>query len=532
MGKRVEKALRGGAPTSASSRAGDDCSTPEPYTCTGNFSDDFTELWQRAGLDKDFIPVVRPRGKRPGTPTVDDAKTTAEEEHSEPAEEEPLPTSYTLVDNLFIKRPSIQVEFDVEETKQLQINHAKEIFIRSWRLEEKVVNVLKQCGLDRLQCINLWNVGLTEHALKSLAGFLPNLTNLKTLVLDGNPLPETEPYHYLIAEDSTLQHLSLRNNKITDIGAKQISQCLGQNGSQNRCLTTLNLSYNHIADEGAKHLAQGLRMNRVLLSLSLASNHISDPGCTALCGVLQRFPLTHEEVVQRRKLMSQQGYFGRGSSAPGSRRGDSKDRPGSNRSGSQMAARASRGSSKKKDGKKGEVADKTAKKDERGKKGELNKIASKLSVTSEAPKGGKGKKSGGAKEGGKRLATQNNATEVDASDLPEFVHPLLDPNTEHTEGKVFVPGCMTLVNLNLSRNRIGAVGMKSMLTAIQYQVTRRRMLLDSPVAPGLLKVFLQKNLVPDEHPIYVAIQDTMLTRDPTYKPEEKSPEEDAQSVVG
>ena len=49
-------------------------------------------------------------------------------------------------------------------------------------------------------------------------------------------------------------------------------------------------------------------MNRSLLSLSLASNQITDEGCKILAGVLQRFPLTHEEVVQRRKLLSQHGY--------------------------------------------------------------------------------------------------------------------------------------------------------------------------------------------------------------------------------
>ena len=48
-------------------------------------------------------------------------------------------------------------------------------------------------------------------------------------------------------------------------------------------------------------------MNRTLLSLSLASNLISDVGCLALAKVLQRFALSHEEVVLRRKLIAQHG---------------------------------------------------------------------------------------------------------------------------------------------------------------------------------------------------------------------------------
>uniref|UniRef100_H2YK80 Leucine-rich repeat-containing protein 71 n=1 Tax=Ciona savignyi TaxID=51511 RepID=H2YK80_CIOSA len=350
MGKRVEKALKGG-PTSASSRAGDDCSTPEPYTCTGNFADDFAELWQRAGLDKDHVPVVKPRAKRPATPTVEESKQSPEEEEVEKTDEELPPSTYTAVDNLNIYRPSIHVEFDVEETKQMQINHAKELFIRSWKIEEKVVGILKLCILERLQCINLWNVGLTKNTLKSLSSMLPSLSSIKTLILDGNPIPGSEPYYLLISDDSPIQNLSLRNNKITDVGAELLGKALGTTYTQNKSLLTLNLSFNHISDAGAKHLAQGLRMNRVLLSLCLASNDISDEGCQALCSPLQRFALTHEEVVQRRKLMSQGGF--RGGSALGTRRSDSKDRPSSNRSGSQM--RASRGSSKKKtEGKKEE----------------------------------------------------------------------------------------------------------------------------------------------------------------------------------
>ena len=41
----------------------------------------------------------------------------------------------------------------MEETKQLTINHAKEMFIRSWKLDDKIINVMQLCSLDRLQCI-------------------------------------------------------------------------------------------------------------------------------------------------------------------------------------------------------------------------------------------------------------------------------------------------------------------------------------------------------------------------------------------
>ena len=45
-------------------------------------------------------------------------------------------------------------------------------------------------------------------------------------------------------------------------------------------------------------------MNRNLLSLSLAGNQVSDAGAKRLAEVLSRFPLSHEEVVERRKMLS------------------------------------------------------------------------------------------------------------------------------------------------------------------------------------------------------------------------------------
>lgn len=53
-------------------------------------------------------------------------------------------------------------------------------------------------------------------------------------------------------------------------------------------------------------------MNRTLMTLSLASNKISDKGAQAFSDVLQWFTLTHDEVVQRRKL--QQVLYDRGNS--------------------------------------------------------------------------------------------------------------------------------------------------------------------------------------------------------------------------
>lgn len=92
-------------------------------------------------------------------------------------------------------------------------------------------------------------------------------------------------------------------------------------------------------------------MNRTLLSLTLAQNHISDIGAKELAQTIKCFPLSHEEVVERRKLKSEKGGGSDGGkSPPPSRRADSKDRPGSHRSSSHLGKDKRDKSSKKKVG--------------------------------------------------------------------------------------------------------------------------------------------------------------------------------------
>lgn len=113
-----------------------------------------------------------------------------------------------------------------------------------------------------------------------------------------------------------LSHLSLRNNGLGDEAARLLGLSLSTLGSSNRSLVSLVLSFNHISDLGAGHIAQvgamgwarggpavcvppplplsafsvrlipkGLRWNRSLLSLSLAHNDIGDEGALRLAQV-------------------------------------------------------------------------------------------------------------------------------------------------------------------------------------------------------------------------------------------------------
>lgn len=180
-----------------------------------------------------------------------------------------------------------------------------EILIRAWKIERSTLDIFAQSfpTLERLATLHFWHTGLTDETLKQLASILPKCANLRTLILDANPLP-FEHYEVLFNDDnSPIINLSLRHCRITDRGAAFIGQGLGNERRQNKKLQTLNLAYNSLGDLGAEHIARSLKFNRSLLVLNLSSNDISDAGAQKLAEVLNKFPLTAEELVYRRKLL-------------------------------------------------------------------------------------------------------------------------------------------------------------------------------------------------------------------------------------
>lgn len=120
----------------------------------------------------------------------------------------------------------------------------------------------------------------------------------------------SDPCHAFLR--SSITHLSLRNNRIGDEGARLIGSALSTTKSANKNLLSLNLAFNAIGDAGATHIAQvqprtdfvfplydplmsvevltlfssqGLRLNRALLCLSLSNNQIGDSGAAHLAAV-------------------------------------------------------------------------------------------------------------------------------------------------------------------------------------------------------------------------------------------------------
>nr|XP_022303416.1 leucine-rich repeat-containing protein 71-like isoform X14 [Crassostrea virginica] len=552
MGKKVEKSLKGEKNQSAISQDEEDPNkTPEPYNCTGNFQADFTELCRRNSMAA--IPPVIHRARPPTQAAPesskpekgkDKGKSAVPEPEPEPEVDpegenaEPPPKTYVVKDKFEYFKPCVQVEmenYDKPET-------VTEIYIRGWKIDDIMMNTLKQCWsvMEKLHTINLWNVGLNGETLSIMASTLPSIVNLRTLILDGNVVTE-ENWHELITDESPVQNLSLRHCGMTDKGAKSIGEALGTVKRTNTKLVTLNLAGNQISDQGAIDIANGLRMNRTLMSLSLASNQIGDKGAIKLGEVLSRFPLSHEEVVERRKQKSSMGSPDRNKSPPPSRRADSKDRPGSVRSSSQhdksdkskqkQSAKTKKDAGKggkeapkeeeKHDKSKGKKDDKAAAKkaEEESRKTQHRGSISKASLVADTKNAAKGKSKG--KDKGK----PSQAEPEDMGDS-SFINPLTD-EADFIDGQLWVPGNRLLINLNLSRNQINEQGMAAILKAMQYQTTLA--LGSKSGGTGLMRICVFKNKISSEHDIVRKINDIMLPKDPFYKPPPQTPEAESTS---
>lgn len=92
--------------------------------------------------------------------------------------------------------------------------------------------------------------------VRAISNILPTCSNLKTLIMDNNPIA-TPVYHILLYEKSSnVQNISLRNNQLDDVAIDYISFGLGDLKNQNTKIQSLNLSSNKITDVGAIALAR------------------------------------------------------------------------------------------------------------------------------------------------------------------------------------------------------------------------------------------------------------------------------------
>ncbi|KAJ8000359.1 hypothetical protein DPEC_G00204000 [Dallia pectoralis] len=455
------------------------------YQCSGDLEIDFPELCSLLGVRE--VPAVTQQPRVPVTPTTDPGIMAPESQSQMFAD---------IATTTWCPKPRLQVEMESEDPSSV-----KGVRVFGCKVDELLAQVLNMTlpGQSNLQNLHLWRAGLTGRTLTSLKNTISLCSNLRSVVLEGNPFPE-QNYHLLISEDRLLTHLSLRHNRIDEEGARLIGSALSTPCSANTNLLSLNMAFNSIGDSGAAHIAQGLRLNRTLLCLSLANNQIGDVGASHLAEVLGPFPLTHAEVVERRRQL-----FKRDQSPS---RADSKCELSlsipSNSSFERNISKGTRSASKRKE---------THKKDEKsaanqtglaGGKKEEPKLTKKVS-DNKVPRAKLGKNGGKDKlpsvlgQEEKINADQNKSVE-----LSETVSPLLEPGVHYKAGRVFLPGNTSLTSLSLAGNKLSEQSLLLFLSSLEAQNGGR----------GLLRLCLNRNRFSAEFEVFLKIQELMSLRDP------------------
>ena len=344
MGKKWDKGKERVLSSSTLQENVDDGIPPsEPWTCVGQFQQDFYELARRT--DMPVIPPVLLRPHRPSSaqsvatskagaastkesgvkastkstgkggaatpaaaaapppapsqqlsvaPTYDNNNNSNADANSddEGRSVEAPPKTYITKDFFEYFKPKIQIELESADSPESCV----EIFTRGFRVDVNIMNIFKQTWptLEKLHTVNLWNSGLTKDMIEALASFLPKCPRLKNLILDGNAVPE-QNFHVLINNSiPTIAIPSANNAGGAAAPATAGSGSLtGVSGSttigatiEDSVLEKLSLRHCEIDDEGAEKLGQALgglhKQNTVLVSLDLGGNAITDKGANAL----------------------------------------------------------------------------------------------------------------------------------------------------------------------------------------------------------------------------------------------------------
>ncbi|XP_026858135.2 leucine-rich repeat-containing protein 71 isoform X2 [Electrophorus electricus] len=465
--------------------------TTDDYQCSGILELDFPELCALAGVSE--IPTVKLRQPTAASPSPSTDRGAMEGSPTQISSGSPVTT--------WCREPYLQIEKENGDSRTV-----KKVRVSGWMVDEVMARVLSKIlpSLSNLQSLEMWRARLTDRTLTSLKNTITLCSNLRTVILDGNPIPG-QAYYILLGEDSLVTHLSLRNNRIEEEGARLIGSALSTVHSTNRNLLSLNMAFNSIGDAGAIHIAQGLRLNRSLLCLSLANNHVGDSGAAHLAEVLGPFALTHEEIVERRRQLIMRDQLVPSQGVGTDSTGEHPLSIPSNSSIECNTSKVSKSSSKKKDAPKRDEKPAAGQTGATAAKKEEHKMTKKASDTKIAR--GRGGKSGGKDKHPSVTEQEEKSSSVQKSEeVVETLSPLLDPDVRHVEGKVIHPGNTALISLNLSGNKLTKQSLHMFLSLVGGQGEG-----------GLLRLSLNRNNFPLDCEAFLNIQAMMSLKAPLIK---------------
>lgn len=160
------------------------------------------------------------------------------------------------------------------------------------------VMVLLLVYQPQLQSITI-NAKINKYTMTDIVK-IQKVTKLTEVNFDGTFVKEAN-YYILLNDECMLRSMSLSRCKLNPAAIKMIADRLKYPKPASKTLGTLDLSSNCIGDQGCVYLSEALRTNRCLHYLNLADNQITDFGAEIILNKLLEFPLTPEEVIEKKK---------------------------------------------------------------------------------------------------------------------------------------------------------------------------------------------------------------------------------------
>jgi Ran GTPase-activating protein (RanGAP) involved in mRNA processing and transport len=140
--------------------------------------------------------------------------------------------------------------------------------------------ILKDLSENKTKDLDLSIKQLTQEQVQRLSKILADNTSLQSLSLFGNDINDIAAIHIATAlkSNKTLKTLNLRDNNIGDEGASAIAKALETHAS----LQSLTLSHNKITKKAAASFAEVLKGNKSLQELDLGYNQIGEEGAISI----------------------------------------------------------------------------------------------------------------------------------------------------------------------------------------------------------------------------------------------------------
>lgn len=129
---------------------------------------------------------------------------------------------------------------------------------------------------SNIESIEIRGNALSSDGFAKIIESLMGNTTLKTLSAEwnnvGSGVRGLEALGEFVAQNNSLEHLDLRNNKLSSSGAQCIANIIRATNS----LKTLDLRWNELGNHGAKAISSAIEANQKLLYVELKGNNITD----------------------------------------------------------------------------------------------------------------------------------------------------------------------------------------------------------------------------------------------------------------